>query len=308
MDVLSSDPKAREHLFVLGRCPFQLYRGFVRARRVGGTIIDDRVLAQEWREIQQYVADTEAAESGVADNPGLLPLPDEMLTIAEEARENQILNGFIDSRMCQWWLVEIDRAVVLQPWIDVSYVRDCQASLPIPLSHRQHMQVSIGTLRNTPNINAARISDERYVFTSLSKDAQFLGSDLLDPASIPGARAGGYATHVVVVYVGSTINCLSALHMNNRLILTNGTHRAYMLRKLGFTHIACLVTHATDEESLAQALPAGMRQDEARYLFAKRPPLFKDFFDPALSRTFPVLDSKALLRLDLQKSIEVIPV
>src|SRR5262249_21159531 len=135
----------------------------------------------------------------------------------------------------------------------------------------------------------------------------YLGAQLLDPNNIQGQHPRGYATHVVAVFFGSGVNCLSALHVNNRVILLNGTHRAYALRELGFTHVACLVTHVARDDEKNQMLPDTVKQQESRYLNGRRPPLFKDYFDPALRRVLPTVTTNTLLRLKLKQSRESVP-
>ena len=307
MDVRRTEPNVSEHALIVGRYSFQSYLRFVRTKRVEGNTLDERMLAQEWREIQQNVAEVEAAEKGAADNPHFVPLPDEMIPIAEEARQHEAIQRSFGIRAHQWWLVEIDRAIVFQPWVDLTFVREFQAGLPQPLSHEDHIRVSSGNFMTKPKVSAAQVSEDRYVFTSPSTDVRFLGASLLDPSAIQGHHPRGYATHVVAVFLGSGVNCLSALHVNNRLILLNGTHRAYALRDLGFTHVACLVTHIANDEEKNQMLPAAVKQDEARFLGAARPPLFKDYFNPAVRKIVPTVTTNTLLRLKLKQVKESVP-
>lgn len=307
MDVRRSEPNVGEHSLIVGRYPFSSYQRFVRTKQVGGNLMDERTLAQDWREIQQHAADADGAEAGIAENPGLLPLPDEMIAIAQETRQQEAIEKTFGIRACQWWLVEIDRAIVFQASVDLRFVQDFKASLPRPLSHEDHIRISAGNFITKPHVTASQIAEDRYVFLSPSTDVRFLGANLIDPASIKGQQPRGYATHVVAVYFGSGTNCLSAVHVNNRLILVNGTHRAYSLRDLGFTHVACLVTHVTNDEEKALLLPPQVKHDEARYLIAKRPPLFKDYFNPMLRKVLPTVTTNTLLRLRLKHSKEPVP-
>ncbi|MEJ1960805.1 MAG: hypothetical protein WDO56_04375 [Gammaproteobacteria bacterium] len=158
-----------------------------------------------------------------------------------------------------------------------------------------------------PKVAASQLSEDRYLFLSPSTDVRFLGASIIDPANIQNQPPRGYATHVVAVDLGSGTNCLSAIHINNRLILMNGTHRAYSLRDLGFTHVACLVTHVSNDDEKSQMLPLIVKQDEARYLTSQRPPLFKDYFNPALRKVIPTVTRNTLLSLRLKQSSQSIP-
>lgn len=307
MDVRQSEPNVSEYALIVGRYSFQSYLRFFRSKGIRGTNMDERLLAQEWREIQQHVTDVEQAEKGVADNPQFVPLPDEMIPAAQEARLYEATQRAFGARSHQWWLVEIDRVVVFQPWVDLGFVREIQASIPKPVSHADHIRVAAGSYMTKPAVVASQLSEDRYVFTSRSTDVRFLGTELLDPACIQNHQSKGYATHVVAVFIGSGVNCLSAIHVDNRLILLNGTHRAYALRDMGFTHVACLVTHVTNSDERSRVLPASVKQDEARYLSESRPPLFKDYFDVSLRKIIPTSNASTLLRLKLEQAKDSIP-
>lgn len=308
MDVQYREQDASEHSYIVGRQPFQNYLRFIRGKRAGDTPLDEKLLAQEWREIQRAALAAEEKEAGFADDPQLLPLPDEMIPIAQEARRHEILENALGARNCQWWLVEIDRAIVFQPWVDLKFTRHLEAMIPRPVRHEDHIRVAAGTFVTKPKVTAMQPADDKYLFLSPSTDVRFLGATILDPASIQDAvRPRGFATHVVTIFLGSSINCLSALYVDKRLILLNGTHRAFTLRSLGFTHVACLVTHVTTEEEKAQLLPPAIKQDEPRFLTSRRPPLFKDYFDPTVRRIIPTIPTQTLLKLHLEQSKEIVP-
>jgi len=307
MDVLVSEPNVSDHVLVVGRHPLQSYVRFVKSRGASGAKVSERQLVQDWREMQRSIAETNEREIGVADNPQFIPIPDEMIPTAEEARQQEATRRSLGRSPFQWWLVEIDRTVVFQPWVDLSFVREIQASVSKPVSHLNHIRIASGHHMTKPVVNATQSSEDRFVFTSRSTDVRFLGTTLLDPASIQNGPSYGYATHVVAVFLGSGINCLSALHINNRLVLMNGTHRAYALREMGFTHVACLVTHAENEQEASGLLPQTVKQDEARFLAAPRPPLFKDYFDASVRKIVPTKTASMLLKLKLKESKELIP-
>lgn len=307
MDVRMPEPNVNEHVFVAGRHSFESYRHFVQSRGTKEHRMDEHKLAQTWREMQQQAAEIDAREFGLADGPQFLPIPEEMSAVAEEAREKADPQRGSRARLAKWWLVEIDRCMVFQPWVDLDFVRDVQSALVLPVSPADHIAVSTGRLMTQPVVGALQRSDERFVFTSRSTDVRFLGATLLDPSAVQGGPRAGHATHVVAAFFGSGVNCLSAVHINNRLLLTNGTHRAYALRELGLTHVACLVTHVRSSAEKNRLLPPAVKEDEARYFGAERPPLFKDYFDPAVRKIVHTANSTILLKLRLKHSLNLIP-
>jgi hypothetical protein len=73
--------------------------------------------------------------------------------------------------------------------------------------------------------------------------------------------------------------------LGGRLVLNNGFHRAYALRALGVTHAPCVVQRLAGPEDLEHVGRAAIRRDPDVYFGLARPPVLKDFFDPALCRT-----------------------
>jgi len=93
---------------------------------------------------------------------------------------------------------------------------------------------------------------------------------------------------VVGIAVGFSANFLNALYAEKRLILNNGSHRAYALRQLGVSHVPCIVQHVPSREALDVVGPAALRRDPDGYLRQPRPPMLKDYFDTRVHTVLPV--------------------
>jgi hypothetical protein len=129
-----------------------------------------------------------------------------------------------------------------------------------------------------------RIAENSWVLKSVSSDLRLLDAEVIDPGQIVGLNAVGVPTAVLAVSVGYGANFLSAVRVDGRLVLSNGSHRAYALREAGHTHAPCLVQDASRREELQVLLgpenPVTLKPDS--FLSAPRPPLFKDYFDERL--------------------------
>ena len=77
-----------------------------------------------------------------------------------------------------------------------------------------------------------------------------LDATLLEPGQVTGLDAVGVPSKLVVLSVGYGSNYLSAISVGGRLVLHNGSHRAYALRAAGQTHAPCLVQHVSRHEEL----------------------------------------------------------
>jgi len=67
-------------------------------------------------------------------------------------------------------------------------------------------------------------------------------------------------------------------------VLHNGCHRAYALRELGVTHVPCVIQRVANRTELKAIATGTLRRKPDFYLKEPRPPVLKDFFDPALEK------------------------
>jgi hypothetical protein len=82
--------------------------------------------------------------------------------------------------------------------------------------------------------------------------------------------------------VGFGSNFLNALHADGRLVLNNGSHRAFALRGLGVTQVPCIVQRVTRREELEVVANDELARHADVYLRHPRPPVLKDYFDSEL--------------------------
>jgi hypothetical protein len=133
----------------------------------------------------------------------------------------------------------------------------------------------------------------------VSEDLRFLDVKLLKPSQISGYVAPGNPIAMVAVTVGYGPNFITALQIGSRLVLHNGSHRAYALRDLGVTHVPCLVQDVSREDELELAGVPDLKTFADRYLKSLRPPLLKDYFDPQLRKIVPVVRKHRLVQVQL---------
>src|SRR5216117_4617056 len=96
---------------------------------------------------------------------------------------------------------------------------------------------------------------------SPSNDLRFLGTMPMESNHIKDYAPPGNLVGVVGIAVGFGSNFLNAVCAENRIILNNGSHRAYALRDMGFTHVPCVVQHVSTRDELDLVAPAPVRRD-----------------------------------------------
>jgi len=176
--------------------------------------------------------------------------------------------------------------VVHQNHINLAYVKLVQEALGPHPSEEEVFRACLPYDHPMPRFSSGRISQNGFTFISPSTDLRFLDAALLRPEQVSGYNPPGPVAAVVGLFVGFGSNFLNAVHAERRLMLNNGSHRAYALRDLGIRRAPCIVQEASDREELASLVSPDVFRHADRLLGAPRPPLLKDYFDPALRKVF----------------------
>ena len=274
-------PAKQATLFLSGRPSLKQYIRFARTNAVRPK--SSASLADEWRAAAAIVRDLERKEAGRADHPPILPFPvkgHERL-LAEFLDNPLVRHGFnlVPSEVA---FVELDRLVVSQKHIDLVHARRIAKNLgPNPGSERV-FRACLAPDGPQPPVTWASEGEGRYVFVSASNDLRYLGVMSMESRHIKGLPAPGDLVGVIGMAVGFGSNFLSVIHAENRLILHNGSHRAYALRKLGLERVPCIVQHVSSRDELEMVASPEVRRNADLYLKEARPPLLADYFHPGI--------------------------
>ena len=139
-----------------------------------------------------------------------------------------------------------------------------------------------------PPVKWSRVQHDRFVFVSASNDLRFLGAVPLRRDQIKDYPARGKFVGLVGIAVGLGSNFLNAVYAEKRLVLNNGSHRAYALRQLGVTHVPCIIQHCSSRDEVDAVAATEVRKNPDFYLKDPRPSMLGDYFDPALHLVMPV--------------------
>ena len=286
-----------DHVFLLGRPPIGELLGFIRTMGLDGQNVDQGALAQEWRFANDHLRLVEQTEAGIADNPPQLPLPAALEPLVQRVLAEPMFQQayrFVPTRFA---LVELDRLVVFQKFINLGFVAALEASLPSPPSDEEVARVAFGLDRVAPQVQFMQNAPNVYSAISPSNDFRFLEAKVVAPAEVPTVSSSGRPFAYIVLALGFGSNYLNALQVDGRLVLNNGSHRAYALRDLGLAHAPCIVQEVTRREELDLVASGDVQQNPDRYLKVPRPPLLKDYFDAKLRKVVPVPRKNRLVRV-----------
>lgn len=294
-------------IFLLGRPPVAELIGFVRSMAVDGHAVDFNSLVSEWRNAHQLLATIEAAESGIADNAPLAVLPAEIQPLADRVTADPVFKEAYGRLPTQLAVVDLDRLVVFQKFINLGFVQVLKESVFDNPSSVDIARIAFSLDRPQPPVNMAQAGANVFQFISPSSDLRPLESGLIRPDQVSGFKLTGKALGYVVMAIGFGSNYLSALQIEGRLILNNGSHRAYALRSLGITQVPCVIQQLSHRDELELVAEQEVRANPDRYLKAVRPPMLKDYFHAQLVKAFPVPRKNRIVQAQVASGISDVP-
>src|SRR5216117_2085522 len=116
-----------EYLYLTGRPRLHDLVRFARSHSVKPP--DEKALADTWHAAHERVRRLETEEAGLADNPPIRPLGREYEPLLSELLQDPLVRNGFNTVPTDVALVELDRLVVYQKHIDLTYVRQLASSL-----------------------------------------------------------------------------------------------------------------------------------------------------------------------------------
>ena len=293
---------ADKGLYLIGRPTLKQFLHHVRRYAVDPPAEAD--LIDEWNAANRVLQARERDEAGLADDPPIVQMGAEYTPLLSELLCDPMIRHGFNSVPTEIALVDLERIVVYQRHIDLGHVARLERELPPELSREQIFKLCLPHDHPLPPVRWSRTPQGKFVFVSPSNDLRFLGIMPLEPHDIPDTPPPGVLVGVVGIAVGFGSNFLNAVYAERRLILRNGSHRAYLLRKRGITRVPCIIQHASSREELEVVGSSALRRDPDQYLRSPRPPMLRDYFDPDLHKVMTVQQRlhHVTVRFDVEES------
>lgn len=275
----------QDELWLLGQPPLQKLLDYVEDLSLPGMTPDRASLIREWNAANDRYDKLEREEAGIADQCGCRELPSQMVQLAREVEQDTRFLRTFDSVPARIAMVELDRMVLCQNHVTRDYVEALKARLGPDPGEADLFRFCLPLQAPQAPVRIRRAGSRRFVFRSDSTDFRFHEPVLLQPEQLNGYAPFGTVAGVVGLVLGFSANFLNAIEDddNKRLLLHNGYHRACALRELGITHAPCVIQTVTRRDELDIIAKENVADDPGFYFNAPRPPLLKDFYDPALS-------------------------
>ena len=151
--------------------------------------------------------------------------------------------------------------------------------------------------RDQPDVATAWQSQNVIQLSSPSSDLRFLEAMALGDDLVAKLALGGRAVTAIALVMGFGSNLINAVRVNNRLVLNNGSHRAYALLKLGYTKVPCVVQQVTRQEELPLVLGQLPQQWLPQLLASPRPPMLRDLLNDDLTTVISMPAQKRVVTL-----------
>ncbi len=292
---------ADEQVFLIGRPPMSEFLGYIATQTAEGQTTNQGALANEWRRANDRIRQLEQEEAGWADKPNIEPLPDALHELQAKVLVDPIVQRTFAAIPFEVGMVDLDRMIVYQKHVNLSYVNELKELLGKAPDEKDIFRFCLPVDRRyDPQVLGGRIGQNVWSFSSPSADLRLLDLAMIDPTTIEGFETGGAAVAVVGAVIGYGSNYLSALRVDGRLILNNGTHRAYALREMGLTNAPCLIQNITRRDELELVGTPDVKEQSEMFLTHPRPPVLKDYFDPELRMVVHVPRKNRQLRIAVQ--------
>jgi hypothetical protein len=181
-------------------------------------------------------------------------------------------------------LVELEKLVAAQRYVNLDYVEQLTASLPPKPGMEDLIRFCLSPQRPQPLPKSMQMAPNAMSYSSPSADFRFLGGfpKALSEGDVKAAIGGGVPVAAIVLLVGYGSSTCNAFSVDNRIILNNGFHRVYTLLDMGVKLAPLVIQKITNPGLELPPQIAGLPSD---YLVDHaRPVLMKDFFDTELVR------------------------
>ena len=274
-----------QSLYLIGRPPLKLFLRYVTNHALGAP--GDGALIERWHKAAAVVNSLQEEEAGAADNPRITNLGPEYEPLLREFLKDPLVHQGFNAVPTEVALVELDQLVVHQEHIDVTFADELEKNIGPAPGRDELFRVCLPYDHPPAPASWTRHYD-KFVFVSPSNDLRFLGPMPLKAPNIVQTPHPGCIFGVVGLAVGFGSNFLNAICAEGRLILDNGSHRAFALRRMGITHVPCIIQHVSSREELEVVASTEVRRNADRYLSEARPPMLKDYLNPDLHMVMTV--------------------
>lgn len=258
-------------------------------------------VADAWRAAQPRWQELERTEAGAAEQPQVRPMPASVRAHLERLTADAAVQATFDTVPVAFGMVAADCLVASQCTITQASVDGIGGARPARGALAWATRLCLPAGAPTGGARLVYRDEDEFVFEGDGHDMRYLGSQILDATATRLPQLRGHAQAVLALGVGASTNLVNAVRWKNRIVLNNGHHRVHALRRLGFTHVPCLIQPCASFDDVRQAATSDVVDHADLYFDAPRPPLMRDFDDPRLTKAWrlPRLRRQVTVRIEV---------
>lgn len=283
---------------------------FTRQRIANMELADEEApripaLLEKWEKARASYMQGVQAQSGIHSTIEVRPFSESMQGQARELVQDIRFQNAYGNRLYEFAWVEIDKLVAYQKFVNLDFAEELEHRLPETLSESALFDFCIALEKKSAPVSHLRLDDEyTHLFSSDSHD--FRVTDVVArPVDSKEIRdmSSGVPTHALTVFLGFGLPIASAYQLKDRIVVWNGFHRLFALRKRGLRFAPVLLLRDPSIKAL-RALNSEIPVEVL--LSEKRPPIMQDFFNEDL--VLDVLEKPKRRAIKLSVDIDMMDV
>lgn len=259
--------------------------GIVRSYCTQEEITDLPNTLNSWLQARTKLQQIVSQEQGIADNGPTYDIGDNQKL--KDLKNDPLFQNTFSNSPIEFKMVDIDNLIATQRNVYLNYVDDIEKSIPDNPSVDDLIDICLPLRQQPPEPKATQINPLTWIFSSPSPDFRFLGGYLKEQITeddLHYTQVSGFPVKTITLFVGYGGSSVNVMHANNRLVLNNGFHRVYALRRKGITRIPVVIQKIANPQLEFPREKLGLTRE---YLLGDpRPILVKDFFVDGLTKEF----------------------
>lgn len=283
-------------LHLYAALPQTAVTGIIRGTCIPEELSNLENILKGWKKAVDRFRQIENSEQGSAD--GNFPEELEMTPKLREIENDPLFKNTFSIYPSDFKTVEIDRLVAPQRRVSLDFVELISKRISDKPTMDELIDFCISPQQNVPIPKDFQLAESVFQFSSPSVDFRFLGGFLkksLSKEDIEYCLGGGLPVGAMILLYGYGAGSINVLRANNRLILNNGFHRVYTLRKKGIKKIPVVVQNIGNPDIEMNPVIQGLSKD---YLLKHpRPVMVKDFFIDELTTVLRVKNTLRTVRI-----------
>lgn len=282
---MSAEEESQPYLYLYSAMNQPSVTNLVRSFCIQEEITNLPNTLTSWQQARISLEQITRQEVGIADNA-------QTFDIGQNQKLNDLQNDALfqntfSNTPIAFRMVDIDTLVATQRHVYLDYVDEIENRVSDNPSIDDLIDICLPINPTPPEPKVTLTGPGSWLLSSPSPDFRFLGGHLkqqLTQDDLRLTQVDGFPVKAITLFVGYGGSQINVIHANNRLVLNNGFHRVYALRRKGITRIPVVVQEVVNPQLEFPKEKLGLTRE---YLLNDpRPILVKDFFVDGLTREF----------------------